>query len=118
MIELRYAPRHEFSRVLALDTDATNGLQMKVDVCSNAWTESGASPNFTYTCSGTQQSALVQQRIIGTKMSLSNVALGAGATNHFLFTFTLPTTSPSSMQGATSTITYQFDAGARAAGPQ
>src|SRR5436309_536723 len=34
-----------------LDTDTTNGLQMVIDRCSVAWTES-AFP-YTYTCSGT-----------------------------------------------------------------
>src|SRR5687767_12651636 len=37
----------------ALDTDATNGLQMVVDRCSIAWVETGVSPAFTYTCAGT-----------------------------------------------------------------
>jgi len=33
-----------------LDTDATNGLQLAIDKCSQAWTESG--PPYTYTCGG------------------------------------------------------------------
>ena len=33
-----------------LDTDATNGLQMVIDKCSQAWTEAG--PPYTYTCGG------------------------------------------------------------------
>src|SRR5436190_9786883 len=36
-----------------LDTDATNGLQMTITECSVPWTETGASPAFTYSCSGT-----------------------------------------------------------------
>src|SRR6476619_2280537 len=35
-----------------LDTDATNGLQMVIDKCSNPWTEGGTAPAYTYTCSG------------------------------------------------------------------
>ena len=31
-----------------LDTDATNGLQMVIDRCSNAWTEGGTAPAYTY----------------------------------------------------------------------
>ena len=34
----------------SLDTDATDGLQIAIDRCSQAWTESG--PPYTYTCSG------------------------------------------------------------------
>src|SRR5918912_1328659 len=36
-----------------LDTDATNGLQMTIDRCSVAWTETGSAPAYTYSCSGT-----------------------------------------------------------------
>jgi len=39
----------------ALDTDATNGLQMVIDKCSVAWTEAG--PPYTYTCSGSTSSS-------------------------------------------------------------
>src|SRR5437870_3784538 len=53
-----------------LDTDATNGLQMVIDKCSAAWTESG--PPYTYTCSGTTTSVLASRAVIGSAISLSN----------------------------------------------
>jgi spore coat-associated protein N len=39
-----------------LDTDAANGLQMVIDKCSVAWTESG--PPYTYTCGGATSSVV------------------------------------------------------------
>src|SRR5579864_6041493 len=46
-----------------LDTDTTNGLQIVVDKCSVAWTESG--PPYTYTCGGTTTSVLTTRAVIG-----------------------------------------------------
>jgi hypothetical protein len=36
-----------------LDTDLVNGIQIRLESCSNSWTETGSSPNFSYTRSGT-----------------------------------------------------------------
>jgi hypothetical protein len=97
-----------------LDTDLSNGLQRSIEICSVPWTESGSSPDFTYTCSGTQQTALASgPTTFGTK-ALSNVNLSAGATNHLRMTITLPSTSPTSMQGLTSDIQFSFDGDPRA----
>ena len=64
-----------------LDTDATNGLQMAIDRCSVPWTESGTSPAFTYSCSGTTSSVLASQAVIGLNLPLSNLSsLAAGIT--------------------------------------
>src|SRR5881396_2241348 len=51
-----------------LDTDATNGLQMVIDKCSQAWTESG--PPYTYTCGGTTSSVLASRAVIGSNLTL------------------------------------------------
>src|SRR4029079_17411904 len=45
-----------------LDTDATNGLQMVIDKCSQAWTEAG--PPYTYTCGGSTSSVLTSRAVI------------------------------------------------------
>ena len=64
-IDLNYAGSIAFSAVTLttsaspsslLDTDTTNGLQLAIDKCSVAWTESG--PPYTYTCGGTTSSVL------------------------------------------------------------
>jgi len=93
----------------ALDTDATNGLQLVIDKCSVAWTESGSSPAFTYTCGGSTSSVLASRAVIGSNLSLSNLtSTTAGSTDHLRFTITLPTTAGNSFQNLTSTISYAF----------
>jgi spore coat-associated protein N len=95
-----------------LDTDGTNGLQMQVDKCSQAWTESG--PPYTYTCGGTTSSVLASRSVIGTDLALSNLTLAAGGgTDHLRVKLTFPTASTIG-QGASSTISYQFTATQRA----
>jgi predicted ribosomally synthesized peptide with SipW-like signal peptide len=98
-----------------LDTDATDGLQMVIQRCSNAWTESGSSPAFTYTCSGSTSSVVASRAVIGNNISLSNLTVtSAGATDHLRLTLSLPTTAGNSFQGVTSTISYTFTGTQRA----
>lgn len=97
-----------------LDTNASNGLQMALDRCSVAWTESGGSPAFTYTCSGTTSSVLASRAVIGSNVALSNLLLTAGSTNFLRLTLTFPSTADDSYQGKTSAITYQFTSTQRA----
>ena len=98
----------------ALDTDATNGLQLVIDKCSVAWTEAGSAPAYTYTCGGTTTSVLATQPVIGANITLSNTTLAAGgATDHLRMTWTLP--SASNLQGLTSVINYSFTGTQRAA---
>jgi predicted ribosomally synthesized peptide with SipW-like signal peptide len=92
-----------------LDTDATNGLQMAIDRCSVAWTESGSSPAFSYTCSGSTSVVLASRAVVGTNLALANLgALTAGATDHLRLTLTLPSTADNSFQNQSSTIQYTF----------
>ena len=99
-----------------LDTDTTNGLQMVIDKCSVAWTESG--PPYTYTCSGSTSSVLASRPVIGSTIALSNVAdlvpAGAGP-DHLRLTLTLPSAAGNTFQNLTSTLTYAFSATQRAA---
>jgi spore coat-associated protein N len=94
----------------ALDTDATNGLQMVIDKCSNAWTEAGSSPAFTYSCTGSTTTVLASRAVIGSTMALSNLTMTAGATDHLRVTLTLPSASPNTFQGLSSTVSYAFTA--------
>jgi len=100
-----------------LDTDTTNGLQMVIDKCSVAWTETGGPP-YTYTCGGTTSSVLASAPVIGTNLTLSNIALTAGTDNFVRVTLTLPSAAPNTLQGLTSVIQYAFTATQRAAAPQ
>jgi predicted ribosomally synthesized peptide with SipW-like signal peptide len=99
----------------ALDTDSSNGLQMTIDRCSAAWTESGSSPAFTYTCSGSTSTVLSSRAIIGSNLSLSNLTVTtAGTTDHLRVTLSLPSSAGNSLQGLTSTVQYSFTGTQRA----
>jgi spore coat-associated protein N len=98
-----------------LDTDATNGLQMVIERCSVAWTESGSAPAYTYTCSGTTSTVVSSRAIIGSGLTFSNVLLTAGSTNNLRVTLTLPSTAGNTLQGLTSVISYAFTGTQRAA---
>lgn len=97
----------------ALTTDS-NGLTVKVDKCSVAWTESG--PPYTYTCGGTTSSVLTTTQA-GNTSSLSNLAaLSSGSsTDYLLVTLSLPSGAGNALQGLSTTITYTFNGTQRAA---
>jgi spore coat-associated protein N len=98
-----------------LDTDATDGLQMVIDRCSNAWTEGGTAPAYTYTCSGATSTVLASRAIIGSNLALSNLsALTNGVTDHLRVTLTFPSTAPNSFQNQSSTVQYTFTGTQRA----
>lgn len=100
-----------------LDTDATNGLQMSIDKCSVAWTETGTAPVYAYTCSGTTSTVLASRAVIGANLPLAGLAsLTTGSTDHLRVTLTLPAAAPNTMQGLTSTISYNFVGTQRVAG--
>ncbi len=109
-----------------LDTDATNGLQMKIEKCGGAlgWRESGSAP-YTYTCDsldagdnlGVRSTVLARRAIIGSGIALSNMAsVTAGQADDMVVTVDLPETAPNSMQGDESSIAYTFSATQRAGG--
>lgn len=101
-----------------LDTNTTDGLQMVIERCSAAWTESGTSPAFTYACDGTRTktTVLASRAIIGADLDLSSaLGLTPGTTNHLLVTATLPSTADNTFQNLASTITYSFTGTQRAA---
>src|SRR5437868_2597892 len=102
----------------ALDTDATNGLQMVIDKCSVAWTEAGSSPAYTYTCSGTTTSVLATRAVIGSAISLSNVSdltTAAAGPDYLRLTLTLPSGAGNTFQNLSSTLTYTFNGTQRSA---
>jgi predicted ribosomally synthesized peptide with SipW-like signal peptide len=99
-----------------LDTDATNGLQIAIDKCSQAWTESG--PPYTYTCGGSTSTVLASRALIGTSLALSNLTLTAGSTDHLRVTVTFPGAAGNTLQNQSSTISYTFSGTQRAATDQ
>jgi spore coat-associated protein N len=100
-----------------LDTETVNGLQMTIDKCSVPWTEVGTAPAYTYTCSGTTSTVVASRAVIGSNIALSNLSsLTTGSTDHLRVMLTLPTAAPNTMQGLTSTISYNFVGTQRVAG--
>jgi len=92
-----------------LDTDTTNGLQMVIDRCSAAWTESGSSPAFSYSCSGSTTTIVTSRPVIQTSLALSGLsALTGGGSDHLRLTLTFPSSAGTSFQGVTSTLSYSF----------
>jgi len=92
-----------------LDTDTTNGLQMVIDRCSVAWTESGSSPAFTYSCSGSTTTIITSRAVIQSSLSMAGLnALTAAGTDHLRLTLTFPSSAGATFQGLSSTITYSF----------
>lgn len=92
----------------ALLTDA-NGLTVKIDKCSAAWTESGTAPAYTYTCGGTTTSILAATAVGGTASLSSLAALTSGtSTDHLLVTLALPASATNTVQSLSTSITYAF----------
>ena len=114
-IDLNYAGSVSFGSVTlttnassssALDTNTADGLQVAIDECSVAWSESG--PPYTYTCGGSTSTVLASQPIIGSNLALSNLTLTAGTTDHLRVTVTLPSSAGNALQNLSSTIAYTF----------
>ena len=99
----------------ALLTDA-NGLTVKVDKCSAAWTESGTAPAYTYTCTGTNTNVLIASAV-GNTTSLSGLAAltSGSSTDHLLVTLALPAAATNALQGLSTSITYAFNGTQRTA---
>lgn len=99
----------------ALTTDP-NGLTVKIDKCSNAWTEAGTAPAYTYTCTGTNTSILAATAVGSTSNLPSLAALSTGtSTDHLLVTLALPTAATNTLQGLSTSITYAFNGTQRTA---
>ena len=93
-----------------LDTDATDGLQMVLQRCTVAWTESGTSPNFTYACTGgTTSTVLASRAIVGSTIALSNLTSTAiTTTDRLLLTVSFPVAAGNTFQGLSSTVSFTF----------
>ncbi|MBT0767617.1 hypothetical protein KIH74_01690 [Kineosporia sp. J2-2] len=98
-----------------LNTDTTNGLQLKVDSCPTAWVEAGTSPAFTYTCAS--PTTLVNNvPVIQAGAALTGLnALTANGVDHLRVTLTLPTSADNTFQNKTSALTFTFNGTQRAA---
>lgn len=102
-----------------LDTDTTTGLTMYIRNCSVAWTETGTSPAFSYTCSGTESAVLgssgspvdiITTTVGGETLNNLTATSSGTATDHLLITVTLPqaNTAANLATPPSSTIEYSF----------
>jgi spore coat-associated protein N len=91
-----------------LDTDTTDGLQLTVDACDSAWTESGTAPAYTYTCPGGAATLVASRPVVGSGLSLAGVGLTTGSTSHLRVTLALPTSAGNAFQGKSSVLTFAF----------
>ncbi len=99
-----------------LDTDATNGLQLVIQSCSTAWTEAGTAPAYTYTCGGSTATVLATRATIGSNLALAGLSsLAAGATDNLRATLTFPAVAGNTLQGLSSTVSFNFTGTQRAA---
>lgn len=96
-----------------LTSELVNGLQLKIENCSAAWTGTAA----PYTCGGVSTVVLATSPILTvTPKTLANLtSLTAGMTDNLKVTTTLPDTAPNELQGLTSTIGFDFTATQRTA---
>jgi hypothetical protein len=92
----------------ALDTDPVNGLQLRIDLCSEAWHESG--PPYVYSCMGQIRRVLARRPVIGTNIALAKIKRlkRPGQSAHLRLTLMLPATAPSELQNQSSGLTYSF----------
>ena len=106
-----------------LNTDATNGLQLLIQKCTVAWTETANTApqtGYSYTCSGTTTTVLgsASTPVIQTATAFSGLAATAGpgnittTTDHLVITMTLPAGTIESQvaQGSQSVIVFTFNA--------
>jgi hypothetical protein len=102
-----------------LDTDATLGLQLKIDSCSTPWTETGTAPAYVYSCSGTTKSVLASRAVIGSNVALSNLAaLAANNVDNLVATISFPATADNTFQNQASVLSFTFTGTQRAATSQ
>jgi hypothetical protein len=99
-----------------LDTDLTLGLQLKIDSCSTAWTETGTAPAYVYSCSGTTKSVLASRALIGSSVALSNLsALAPNTVDNLVATMSFPAGADNTFQNQSSVISFTFTGTQRAA---
>jgi hypothetical protein len=90
-----------------LDQDTVNGLQLKVESCSVAWDNSGASP----TCAGPVRTYVNSPIIVSGAPLFGSVATVAGSVDHLKLTASLPDSATGdAFEGATSALNFQFTA--------
>lgn len=97
-----------------LDTNTTNGLQLNVKSCTQAWTQAGTTTAPTYTCGGTVTD-LGTTPVVSNRTLAGLNSLNPGGNDYLTFTISLPTTADNTFQTKTSTLSLVFTGTQRAA---
>jgi hypothetical protein len=84
-----------------LDSDPTDGLQLRVDSCSVAWTPE-------WTCAGERQLSVAPGPVVRRAELRDSATRAAAGTDHLAVTVTLPATAGSQFQGLRSELILTF----------
>lgn len=94
-----------------LDTDTVNGLQARIERCSVPWAESGASPNFSYTCGGTRETLVPFRPVVMSAVPLAGMhVVDPDGVDHLLLTEMLPTTADGAFVNRMTALTFVINA--------
>ena len=91
-----------------LDSDAANGLQLRIDSCSSGWKKVKGTQE--YACKKPPRGLVALRPVIGSGVVLQGLTLAKAKTAHLLLTVSLPATAPNALQGQTTSLTYTFTA--------
>ncbi len=86
-----------------LNTDTVNGLQLKLESCSESWTVAGAG----YTCAGDVVSFYSGPIVLDRELT-GAASLAAGGVDHLRATVSLPASADNAMQNKRSAFSFVF----------
>jgi hypothetical protein len=88
-----------------LDSDPVDGLQLQVESCSVAWTDTGSG----WSCAGTEKAFYAGRMLVDDHALTGAASLAPGAVDHLLLTAALPATaSADEFEGASSSLRFVF----------
>lgn len=94
-----------------LTSDATKGLQISIESCSEAWTGSDGK----FTCAPGAVAALTTTPVTGSNVLSGLSSVAAAKSDYLKITAALPQAADDTFQGAGSTVNFTFDATQRTA---
>jgi spore coat-associated protein N len=108
-------PAVEGAALPDLVANSPHALQLLIQSCSVAWTETGTAPAFSYKCEGETKTVLTNRPVVvATPVNLGLKALTAKQSDNLLVTMSLPAAADQSVAGQGSTIGFTFTATQRA----
>ncbi len=109
------------STTSVLDTDTTDGLQLKIEKCTAPWLETPVvgGTGYTYTCAdvGGPVPVVASRPVIGSIVPVTSLSVltAAPATDNLRATLTFPATAGNPFQDKASTIVFTFTGNQRTA---